>query len=116
MPVFFNSLPNCKNSNILIVVAFSNSPFSAKTSSPVTNLNLPTLSDDKAEIAVYLSKLHWTLFSLGTLNYDCDIKTSEMLSFLPLMNNSVTIGHNFWLASISAIISSSIINNFSFLC
>ena len=58
MPVFFNSLPNCKDSNILIVVAFSNSPFSAKTSSPVTNLNLPTLSDDKAEIAVYLSKLH----------------------------------------------------------
>ena len=35
-----------------------------------------------------------------------------MLSFLPLMNNSRTIGLNFLLGSISAIISSNAKNNF----
>ena len=33
--------------------------------------------------------------SFGTLKYDCVIKTIELLSFLPLINNSVTIGFNF---------------------
>ena len=32
--------------------------------------------------------------SFGTLKYDCVIKTIEILSFLPLINNSVTIGFN----------------------
>ena len=38
-----------------------------------------------------------------------------MLSFLPLKNNSVAIGLNFLLASISVIISSNTINTFLFL-
>ena len=45
---------------------------------------------------------------------NCDIKTSKMLIFLPLKNNSVTIGLHFLLASISAIISSNTINTFLF--
>ena len=35
----------------------------------------------------------WVVFSLtsfGALKYDCVIKTREMFSFLPLINNSVT--------------------------
>ena len=51
---------------------------------------------------------------LGLLKQDYDIKTSEMLSFLPLKNNSVTIGPNFSVDSISAIISSNTINTFLF--
>ena len=50
-------LPNGKNSNILIIVAFSNSPFSRKTSSPTKNSCLPIFLDDKAEIlTAFLSK------------------------------------------------------------
>ena len=41
-----------------------------------------------------------------------NIKISEMLSFLSLRNNSVTIGLHFLLPFISAIISSNIINPF----
>ena len=37
----------------------------------------------------------FNLTSFGTLKYDCVIKTIEILSFLPLINNSVTIGFNF---------------------
>ena len=43
-----------------------------------------------------------------------DIKTSEILSFLPLKNNPVTIGLKFLLDSISAIISSNTINTLLF--
>ena len=60
MPVcFFNSPPNGEYSNLLILPAFSNSPFPGKTSSPIKNSYLLTFPDDKAEIlAVCLSKLH----------------------------------------------------------
>ena len=34
----------------------------------------------------------FNLTVLGTVKEDCDIKTSEMLSFLPLMNDSATVG------------------------
>ena len=34
----------------------------------------------------------FSLISFGTAKYDCVIKTREMFSFLPLINNSVTIG------------------------
>ena len=34
---------------------------------------------------------------LATLKWDCDIKTSEILTFLPLKNNSVARGINFLL-------------------
>ena len=34
----------------------------------------------------------FNLTVLGTVKEDCDIKTSEMLSFRPLMNDSATIG------------------------
>ena len=43
------------------------------------------------------------------------IKTREMFSFLPLINNSVTIGFRFLLLSISAIISLKTINILRFL-
>ena len=52
--------------------------------------------------------------ALATLIKDCDTKASEMLSFLPLKNNSVKVGSSILLASISAIISSNTINNFYF--
>ena len=42
------------------------------------------------------------------------MKTSEMLSLLPHKNNSVTIGLNFLLDSISAIISSNTIKTILF--
>ena len=48
--------------------------------------------------------------SFGTLKYDCVIKTMEILSFLPLINNSVTIRFSLLLLIISAIISSKIIS------
>ena len=55
----FNSLPNDEYSNLLIVAAFFNSPFSNKTSSLVKNSYLSTFPDDKAEIlAVGLSRLY----------------------------------------------------------
>ena len=43
---------------------------------------------------------------------DSNIKTSEMLSFPPLMNNSVIIGLSFLLVFISVTISSNTINTF----
>ena len=43
--------------------------------------------------------------SFGTLKYDWVINTIEILSFLPLMNNSVTTGLSFLLLIISAIMS-----------
>ena len=43
-----------------------------------------------------------------------DIKTNEMLSFLPLRKNSGTIGLNFLIAPIFAIISLKAINTFLF--
>ena len=39
--------------------------------------------------------------SFGTLKYDCVIKTMEILSFLPLINNYVTIGFSLLLLIIS---------------
>ena len=60
MSVFcFKSLLNAEYSNLLIVAAFSNNPFSGKTSSPIKNKYLPTFPDNKAKIlAVWLSKLY----------------------------------------------------------
>ena len=56
---YFNSLPNGEYSNLFIVAAFYNSPFSFKTPSLVKNSYLPTFPDDKADIlAVGLSKLY----------------------------------------------------------
>ena len=49
------------------------------------------------------------LKSLGTLKYDWVIKTIEILSFLPLINNSVTTGLSLLLLIISAIMSSNTI-------
>ena len=40
----------------------------------------------------------------GSLKYDFVIKTKEMLNFLPLLNNSVTIGYIFLLLIISSIV------------
>ena len=59
--------------------------------------------------------LEFNLTSFGTLKYDCVIKTIEILSFLPLINNYVTIGFNLLLLIRSAITSSKIINNLRFL-
>ena len=59
--------------------------------------------------------LTFNLTFFGTLKYDWVIKTIEILSFLPLINNSVTIGFNFLLLIISAIISSKTSNTLRFL-
>ena len=60
MPIeLFNLLPNEKNSNILIVAAFSNKSFYDKISFLVKNSYLATFPEDKVEIlAVCLSKLY----------------------------------------------------------
>ena len=74
MSVFFNSLSHGGYLNLLIVVAFSNSPFSSKTSLYVKNLCLPLFPDDKPKIlAVCLSKLYRALF--------CSILLSIVLIF-----------------------------------
>ena len=53
-----NSLPSGEYSNLFIVAAFSNKPFSGKTSFPVKNSYLLMFLVDKAEIlAVCVSKL-----------------------------------------------------------
>ena len=54
--------------------------------------------------------VEFSLILFGTAKKDCVIKTREIFSFLPLINNSVTIGLTFILLSISAIISSKRIN------
>ena len=59
--------------------------------------------------------IEFNLTSFGTLKYDWVIKTIEILSFLSLINNSVTIGFNFLLLIISAITSSKTINTLRFL-
>ena len=59
--------------------------------------------------------VEFNLTSFGTLKYDWVIKTIEILSFLSLINNSVTIGFNFLLLIISAITSSKTINTLRFL-
>ena len=46
---FFNSLSHDEYSNLLIVVAFPNSPFSGKTSSLVKTSCLLTFPDDKSK-------------------------------------------------------------------
>ena len=56
----------------------------------------------------------FSLTSFGTLKYDCVIKAIEMLNFLPLINNSATIGVNVLILIISAIISSKTVNTLSF--
>ena len=54
---FFNPLPKGEYSKLLIVVAFSNTSFSGKTSLLVKNAYLLTFSDTKAEIlAAFQSK------------------------------------------------------------
>ena len=50
--------------------------------------------------------VEFSLTSFGTLKYDYVIKTIKILSFLPLINNSVTTGLRFLSLIISAIISS----------
>ena len=40
--------------------------------------------------------VEFNLTPFGTLKYDWVIKTIEMLSFLPLINNSVTIESKFF--------------------
>ena len=54
--------------------------------------------------------LEFSLISFGTLRYDYVIKTKEMFSFLPVINNSIIIEFSFLLLMISAIISSKTIN------
>ena len=54
--------------------------------------------------------LEFSLTSFGTLRYDYVIKTKEMFSFLPVINNSIIIEFSFLLLMISAIISSKTIN------
>ena len=50
----------------------------------------------------FVSNLHnkkcveFSLTYFGTLKYDCVIKISEMLNFLPLINSYVTIGLSFF--------------------
>ena len=60
MPVCaFNSLPNKEYSNLSIVAAFSNKPFSGKIYLPVRYSYLLAFPVNKAEIlAVCLSKLY----------------------------------------------------------
>ena len=69
-----------------------------------------------AECSLFIMKkcVEFNRTSFDTLKYDCVIKTIEILSFLPLINNSVTIGFNLLLLIISAIISSEIINTLRF--
>ena len=50
--------------------------------------------------------IEFSLTSFGILKYDCEVKTSEMLSFLPVINSSVTIELSFVLLIIPAIMSS----------
>ena len=62
--------------------------------------------------------MKYVVFSLtyfGTLKYDCVIKTIEMLSFLPLISNSVTNGLSILLLIISELISSKTIDTSRFL-
>ena len=54
----------------------------------------------------------FNLTVLGSLKYDYDIKTSEMLIFFTLKNDSVTIRLKFLLASKYAIIPSNTVNTF----
>ena len=54
------------------------------------------------------------LTSLGTLKYDCVIKTIKMFNFLPSIDSSVTIGFSILLLIISAIMSSKTINTSRF--
>ena len=61
-------------------------------------------------ISIITKCVVFSLTSFGTSKYDCAIKTIEILSFLPLINNSVTAGLSYLLPIISAIISSKIIN------
>ena len=43
--------------------------------------------------------VEFNLKSFGTLKYDYVIKTIEILSFLPLINNSVTTGFNYHISN-----------------
>ena len=53
-----------------------------------------------------------SLLSFGTGKYDCVIKTKEIFSFLPLINNSMTTGWSLLLLITSAILPSSTIVTF----
>ena len=57
-------------------------------------------------IIVMKTSAKFSLTSLDTLKFDCVIKAIQMFNFLPLINNSVTIGFDILLLIISAIISS----------
>ena len=48
------------------------------------------------------------LIFFQTERWDCVIKTRDVFSFLPLINNSVTVRLSFLLLSISAIISNTV--------
>ena len=68
-----------------------------------------------AEVLFMIKKcVEFNLTSFDTLKYDWVIKAIEILSFLPLIKNSVTIGFNFLLLIISAMISSKSINTLRF--
>ena len=56
----------------------------------------------------------FSLTSFDTLKYGCVTKTGKMLSFLPLINSSVTIELRFLLLIIPAIISSKTISTLPF--
>ena len=56
------------------------------------------------------AEVEFGLIFFGTEKQDCVIKTREMFSFLPLMNNSVTTGLSFLLLGISAIMLSKTVN------
>ena len=71
---FFNPLPKGEYSKLLIVVAFSNTSFSGKTSLLVKNAYLLTFSDTKAGIlAAFQSKSYRALL--------CSVLLSIVLIF-----------------------------------
>ena len=77
---FFNSLPNGENSNLLIVVAFSNSSSPGKISSPVKNSNLPAFPECKAK-------------TLAVCLYYIEVLNSVSLDFVIDRLNFLTNNH-----------------------
>ena len=75
---------------------------------------LKSISDKSYLFGIFMIKkcVVFNLTFLGTLKDNCLIKTLEMFNFMPLINNSVTIGLSFLLLIISAIIWSNTINTF----
>ena len=82
------ALLNGEYQNLFNAAAFSNKSFSDKTSLPVKNSYLLPFPNEKAEIlAVFLSKLYWTLF--------CSILLLAVLIFLLiLIYNEIFLSRN----------------------